>query len=72
VVFSVDDDGPALDGEGGGELFERAARGERLIAGRSSLGVAVVKSLVEQHGGRVWSAVASGNSLCFDLPAARA
>jgi signal transduction histidine kinase len=74
VVFSVDDDAPSLDPEGRGDLFDKVWSGERLVAGRNSLGLAAARGIVEQHGGRIWSAVTGspGNSLCFDLPTARA
>jgi signal transduction histidine kinase len=74
VVFSVEDDAPSLDPEGRGDLFDRVWRGERLVSGRNTLGLAAARGIVEQHGGRIWSAAtgATGNSFCFDLPTARA
>jgi signal transduction histidine kinase len=74
VVFSVEDTGPAVDAKDLPHLFERAWRGERGGAGRSGVGLAISKGIVEAHGGRIWASSdpAGGATFCFCLPTAQA
>lgn len=74
VVFSVEDTGPAIDGADLPHVFERAWRGERGRPGRSGVGLAISKGIVEAHGGRIWasSQPAGGATFCFAVPTARA
>lgn len=74
VVFSVEDTGPAIDAKELNHLFERAWRGERGGPGRSGVGLAISKGIVEAHGGRIWVAsdARGGATFCFAVPTARA
>ena len=74
VVFSVEDTGPRIDPAEVPHLFERAWRGERGRPGRSGVGLAISKGIVEAHGGRIWvsSEPGGGATFCFAVPTARA
>jgi len=74
VVLSVHDSGPPIDPDEVGRAFDRAWKGERTGIGRSALGLALARGIVEAHGGRVWasSAAGEGNTFCMAIPAARA
>jgi len=67
VVLWVEDEGPGLPGgpgAGGGELFERFVRlagdGEEPETGGMGLGLWIVRSIVERHGGRVEAGAGRG------------
>ena len=69
----VDDDGPGIPTEHREEVFERFRRldGARTSSsGRSGLGLAIVRSVVEQHGGTVTigDSPLGGARLTVDLP----
>lgn len=56
AVVRVHDDGPGIDPELAGELFERFARGDRSRArqtGGTGLGLSIVKAIVDGHRGTV-------------------
>jgi signal transduction histidine kinase len=74
VVFSVEDTGPHIDPAELPHLFDRAWRGERGRPGRSGMGLAISKGIVEAHGGRIWAASdpRGGATFCFAVPTARA
>jgi signal transduction histidine kinase len=74
VVFSVEDTGPRIDPAELPHLFDRAWRGERGRPGRSGVGLAISKGIVEAHGGRIWvsSEERGGATFCFAVPTARA
>jgi signal transduction histidine kinase len=74
VVFSVEDTGPSIEAEELAHVFDRAWRGERGRPGRSGVGLAISKGIVEAHGGRIWvsSAPGAGVTFCFAVPATRA
>lgn len=74
VRFSVDDDGPGVDPEDRGKVFERFARlqdGRARDSGGSGLGLALSKRIVETLGGRIFieSSPLGGASFVVELPA---
>jgi signal transduction histidine kinase len=71
VKFSVTDTGVGISPEDRSRLFERGFRG---VGGQPGLGLglAIAKSIVEAHGGRVGveSEVGKGSTFWFTLPSA--
>jgi len=70
VLFSVRDTGVGISAEDAPHIFDhfwQLCKGERRGAG---LGLGIVKSIVEAHGGRVWMVSAPGNgaTFCFTIP----
>jgi PAS domain S-box-containing protein len=69
-ILCVRDDGIALREADTGRIFDFFERGSRSkeIQG-SGLGMAIVREIVEQHGGRVWleSGDIKGTTFCFSL-----
>ncbi|WP_460776398.1 sensor histidine kinase [Microbacterium sp. GXF7504] len=56
AVLRVQDDGPGIDPEVAGELFERFARGDRSRArntGGTGLGLSIARAIVEAHAGSI-------------------
>ena len=75
VEVSVQDRGVGIARDDLDALFspyERASAQARGLAGGTGLGLYIVKSLVELHGGRVWaeSEVGSGSTFSLTLPRA--
>jgi PAS domain S-box-containing protein len=73
VVISVRDNGPGIAPEEQLRLFEKFYRAERPGIRRvkgSGLGLALVKSIAEQHGGRAWciSQPGQGSTFYIALP----
>jgi signal transduction histidine kinase len=68
IVVSVADDGPGIDADDRPHIFERFYKGRN---GNHGIGLAIVKSVVEQHGGTIdVRSDSSGTSfrLTFPLP----
>lgn len=73
VVFSVKDTGPGIAPLDQRHLFEKFQRG-RGVSGEESagdgLGLAIVRSIIEHHGGRVWleSQLGKGSTFFIEIP----
>jgi signal transduction histidine kinase len=72
VRFTVTDDGPGMDAEELTNLFDRSWQAQRKNRDGVGLGLAIVRGIVEAHGGRVWaeSAVGEGTRVHFTLASA--
>jgi PAS domain S-box-containing protein len=73
VVVNIRDTGVGIPPEEHDRIFERFHRVENPLsteAGGSGMGLAIVKSLVEAHGGRIWvdSKLGQGSSFSFVIP----
>jgi len=70
--FTVTDDGPGMDTEELAHLFDRSWQAQRKNRDGVGLGLAIVRGIVEAHGGRVWaeSAKGEGTLVHFTLAAA--
>ena len=73
VHISVSDTGIGIEPEDQEKIFERFFRSEGAVvqeAPGTGLGLCIVKSLVEMHGGRVWveSDLGQGSTFTFALP----
>ena len=73
VRFSVLDSGPGVSDEDLDRIFNRFYRVEpsrKRDQEGSGLGLAIARSIVEQHGGKMWAERVEGNGLLinFDLP----
>ena len=73
VETSVADNGIGIPKEEQDKIFGRfyrATNAQKIIASGSGLGLSIVKSLVEEMGGKVWftSEVGKGTTFSFTLP----
>jgi signal transduction histidine kinase len=72
IEFSVIDDGPGIIDPGEDRLFRPFYRGKRDDELRTGMGLAMVRSMVEQSGGEIWLKVSETRETCdlyFSLPA---
>jgi signal transduction histidine kinase len=72
VEVSVRDEGPGIAPDELPRVFERFYRGRSVSARGTGIGLSIVRSYVEQLGGRVWaeSTPGEGATFAFTLPAA--
>jgi signal transduction histidine kinase len=72
VRFTVADDGPGMDPEELANLFDRSWQAQRKNRDGVGLGLAIVRGIVEAHGGRVSaeSALGEGTRVHFTLASA--
>lgn len=72
VQFCVADTGPGIPPHEQAKIFERFYRGEAIQVEQrgAGLGLAITKSLVELHGGKIWveSAPGQGSRFYFTMP----
>lgn len=76
LVVIVDDDGPGIPPEQRERVFDRFHRSEssrNRASGGSGLGLGIARSIVEQHGGRIWveGSPLGGARVSFRLPGLR-
>jgi two-component system sensor histidine kinase KdpD len=72
VRFSVEDEGVGIPESEREAVFERFYRGAEDECGGLGMGLAIVRGIIEAHGGRIW--VEAGNKgarFVFDLPAVK-
>lgn len=74
VVFRVRDEGRGIPADRLESIFERFSQVDSSDArekGGTGLGLAICRSIVQQHGGRIWveSAPGKGSTFTFTLPA---
>lgn len=75
MEIRVKDSGPGIALEHLTRIFDRFYRVEKARsreAGGTGLGLSIARTLVQQHGGRIWaeSALGEGSTFCFTLPLA--
>ncbi len=76
VVVSVNDNGPGISPDEISRVFEHLFRGRAAILDPNNpiegtgLGLALAKTVIEQHGGRIWvnSVEGEGSTFYFSLP----
>jgi signal transduction histidine kinase len=73
LQISIRDSGGGIAEKDMGRVFDRFYRAERPLIeglGETGVGMAIVKSLVEAHGGKVWvdSEIGDGSTFHFLLP----
>lgn len=69
LVVAVSDTGPGMTQATKERVFERFFRGSSAYSG-SGLGLSIARSIVEQHGGRIWveTELDRGTTVAFTLP----
>jgi two-component system, OmpR family, sensor histidine kinase VicK len=74
VLFSVEDQGRGIAREKLEKIFERFQQGDASDTrsrGGTGLGLALCRSMIEQHGGKIWAeSEGPGSRFLFTLPAA--
>lgn len=69
VRFSIEDEGPGVPESERESVFERFYRGEA-SGGGMGMGLAIVRGIIEAHGGHIWVEPGKkGARFVFDLPA---
>lgn len=72
ILVKVADQGIGVPKEESEKIFEKHYRGRSLQTPGIGLGLALCKSIIEAHGGKIWveSKDALGSNFCFTLPKA--
>ena len=73
IVFQIRDQGRGIPADKLESIFERFHQvdaSDSRKKGGTGLGLAICRSIVQQHGGRIWveSTLGEGSSFCFTLP----
>jgi two-component system sensor histidine kinase VicK len=76
VLFSVEDQGRGIPADQLETIFERFRQvdaSDSREKGGTGLGLAICRTIIQQHGGRIWveSALGRGSTFYFTLPAGR-
>jgi signal transduction histidine kinase len=73
VRVSVIDHGPGIDPDSVERIFNKFVRGNDNAVTGTGLGLYIVRTIVEAHGGRIWceSAPGSQTAFVFELPVAK-
>jgi two-component system sensor histidine kinase KdpD len=68
IRFSVEDEGKGIAESEREKVFQKFYRADKTVKG-FGMGLAIVRGIVEAHGGRIWiEDVANGSRFVFDLP----
>ncbi len=70
VELRIQDNGPGLEAEEAAHIFDRFYRADasrQRDEGGSGLGLAISKSIVEEHGGRIWAESEEGQGLTINI-----
>ncbi len=70
VELRIQDNGPGLEAEEAAHIFDRFYRADasrQRDEGGSGLGLAISKSIVEEHGGRIWAESEKGQGLTINI-----
>jgi signal transduction histidine kinase len=74
VRFTVTDVGPGIAASDARQVFQPFWRAPNTSQPGSGIGLAIAKTIVDAHGGRIWVTsrvgAATGSSFCFSLPSA--
>jgi signal transduction histidine kinase len=73
VIFEVQDQGPGIAPLDIPKIFERGnvpGRGQDMVLKGGGLGLTIVKSIAERHGGRTWvkSVLGRGSTFFLEIP----
>jgi len=68
VTVTMRDSGPGLDAESARKVFEPLYTTKQHGIG---LGLSIARSIIEDHGGRIWAQAGDGGFFAFTLPAAQ-